>query len=90
MQSIPDNFWNWFSKFNAEDLAGLIAIVAVFVVAVTGVICLTVYRIHKSRTDDALKRELLDRGLGADEIATIGSAKSCNTASQWRVNRLRW
>jgi hypothetical protein len=64
----------WFSKFNAEDLAGLTAGVLVVFAVVIGIICLTVYKIHKNRTDVALKRELLDRGMSADEIATIISA----------------
>jgi hypothetical protein len=76
MRSMPDNFWNWFSKFNAEDITGLVAVVAVFSVAAVGIICVAVYKIHKTRTENALKRELLDRGLSADEIATIICAKS--------------
>jgi hypothetical protein len=76
MQSMPDNFWSWFSKFNAEDLCGMLAIVGMIVVGAIVVICLTIYKLHRSRADDELKRELLDRGLSASEIATIISAKS--------------
>ena len=71
MKSVPGDFWMWFSKFNAEDITGLVAVVLVFSVAAVGVICWTVYMIHKNRTEAALKRELLDRGLPAEEIATI-------------------
>jgi hypothetical protein len=71
MKSVPSDFWLWFSKFNAEDLTGLVAVVLVFIVAAVAVICWTVYMIHKNRAEIALKRELLDRGLPADEIATI-------------------
>ena len=72
MHSIyPGDFWSWFSKFNAEDITGFIAVVLVFSVAAVAVICFTVYSIHKSRAEHALKRELLDRGMSADEIATI-------------------
>jgi hypothetical protein len=74
MRSIPNDFWLWFSKFNAEDLTGLVAVVLVFSVAAVAVICFTFYAVHKSRADHALKRELLDRGMSADEIATIISA----------------
>ena len=76
MKSIPNDFWNWFSKFNAEDITGMIAVIAVFGVAAVGIICVTVYKVHANRAENALKRELLDRGLSADEIATIVSAKS--------------
>lgn len=74
MQSMHVDFWTWISKFNAEDLTGLVAVVLVFTVAAVAVICFTFYSVHKSRADHALKRELLDRGMSADEIATIISA----------------
>ena len=76
MKSVPGDFWMWFSKFNAEDITGFIAVVLVFSVAAVAVICITVYMVHKNRAEVALKRELLDRGLTADEIATIISAKA--------------
>jgi hypothetical protein len=71
MQSIPDDFWTWLSSFNGDDLAGMIAAACVCTVVAIGLVCLTVYQIHKSRAEHALKRELLDRGMSADEIATI-------------------
>jgi ABC-type lipoprotein release transport system permease subunit len=74
MNSVHVDFWSWFSKFNAEDVTGFIAVVLVFSVAAVAVVCLTVYLVHKNRAEIALKRELLDRGLSADEIATIISA----------------
>jgi hypothetical protein len=76
MRAVSGDFWSWFSKFNAEDVTGFIAVVLVFSVAAVAVICLTVYLVHKNRTEIALKRELLDRGLTADEIATVVSAKA--------------
>jgi hypothetical protein len=75
MHSISGDFWSWFSKFNAEDITGFIAVVLVFFVAAVAVVCLTFYLVHKNRAEIALKRELLDRGLAADEIATIIGAK---------------
>jgi hypothetical protein len=71
MKSVPSDFWLWFSKFNAEDVAGFTAIVLGSVVAAILIICVTIYHLHKSRAEVALKRELLDRGMSADEIATI-------------------
>jgi hypothetical protein len=76
MKSVPSDFWLWFSKFNAEDVTGFIAVVLVFSVAAVAVVCLTFYLVHKNRAEIALKRELLDRGLSADEIATVISAKA--------------
>jgi len=71
MQSVPSDFWGWLSQFDSETLAGFAAGALVICAVVVGMICLTVYKIHKSRSDYALKRELLDRGMSADEIATI-------------------
>jgi hypothetical protein len=76
MQSIPSDFWSWFSKFSSDDLAGLVAGLFVVSAVAVGMICLTLYMIHKNRTEDALNRDLLDRGLSADEIATIINAKA--------------
>ncbi len=76
MQSTPSDFWLWFSKFNSDDLAGLAAGILVVCAVIVGMICLTIYKIHKTRAEDALKRELLDRGLSATEIATIVGATS--------------
>jgi hypothetical protein len=39
----------------------------------------TIYGMHKNRLDDALKRELLERGMSADEIATVIGAKPSST-----------
>jgi len=71
MQSLHVDFWTWISKFNGEDLTGLIAVVLVFGVAAVAVVCFTFYFVHKTRAEHALKRDLLDRGMSAEEIATI-------------------
>jgi hypothetical protein len=76
MQSIPGGFWQWLSTLKSDDLVGLLICFALAMVGIIAIVCTTVYKLHKSRSDDALKRELLDRGLGADEIATIINAKS--------------
>lgn len=59
----------------------LISVVIVFAI-LAGV----TYKMHKNRLEDALKRELLDRGMSAAEIATVvhatpGSAKLSGDAS---------
>jgi hypothetical protein len=30
MKSVPGDFWMWFSKFNAEEITGFIAVVLLF------------------------------------------------------------
>ena len=80
MHSLPDNFWAWASTFSSNDLTGMIITGCVCAVAAVALICFTVYQFHKMRAEHALKRELLDRGLGADEVARIINAK----ASFWK------
>ena len=87
MKSVPGDFWMWFSKFNAEDITGFIAVVLVFSVAAVAIICCTFYMVHKNRAEGALKRELLDRGMTADEIATIINAKADKGAASRSFRR---
>jgi hypothetical protein len=68
------------------DLAGLLAGLIVALVLLTLIIGAVVYGIHKNRLENALKRDLLDRGMSADEIATVVKAK---TESQ-PLPRSRW
>jgi hypothetical protein len=75
MRSVPGGFWQWISSMHSDDVCGMIAILSVFSVAAITVVCVTIHAIHKSRSENALKRELLDRGMTADEIATVISAK---------------
>jgi hypothetical protein len=71
MESAPNGFWMWMSRLNAGDLAGLLFLTVVAVVAIIAIVATATYKIHRSRLEDALKRELLDRGMTADEIATV-------------------
>jgi hypothetical protein len=86
MQSVPNSFWMWLSTLKSDDVIGLTVMSALTVVAIIAIICTTIYKLHKTRADDALKRELLDRGLGADEIATIIKA---NSGRDWRRRQSR-
>jgi len=79
MQSIPGGFWQWLSTLKSDDVIGLTMCFFLAVVAIIAIVCTAIYKVHKTRADDALKRELLDRCLGADEIATIMNAG--NTAN---------
>lgn len=72
MNAVADHsLWTWLSSLDSDErvaltLAGMIGIVLVVLI-----LAFTAYAIHKNRLDDAFRRELLDRGLSADEIATI-------------------
>jgi len=61
----------------------VLLIVIVAVVVAIAIIGSVVYAIHKNRLEHALKRDLLDRGLSADEIAKVVSA----TASKSDLTR---
>jgi hypothetical protein len=71
MRSTPISFWDWFTSRDTGDLAGLSILVVLGGVAVIIVLSSVVYLMHKNRLQDSLKRELLDRGFSADELATI-------------------
>ena len=57
-----------FDKFQLNlAMAGLVAIVTTMFA--------TIYAMHKNKLQDLLKRELLDRGMSADEIVAVTRAK---------------
>ncbi len=75
MHSIPSNFWMWLASLDPDEREGIIAGIFIGGILVIGMISGLIYSIHKNKTENALKRELLDRGMSADEIATVISAK---------------
>jgi hypothetical protein len=58
------------------DRIPVITMSFVALVLMVTVVSQAVYKIHKNRLDDALKRDLLDRGMSADEIATVLGART--------------
>lgn len=75
MNSVPTTFWEWFAALNREELIGVMFFGLLALLVTTIIICVTIYSIHQNRLDGALKRELLDRGMSPEEIATVISAK---------------
>lgn len=63
------------ARLSPNDAIPLLAIILTAIVGVIAIISSLIYRIHKNRLEVSLKRELLDRGMSADEIATIVNAK---------------
>jgi hypothetical protein len=74
MHAIPTNLWQWLSSLNSDEYAGLVIGCIVAIVSVCLTVAITIHSIHKNRLSYLLKRELLDRGMSADEIATIITA----------------
>jgi hypothetical protein len=76
MNSTPSDFWEWIvSLQSGERLALLIGGLFAVVFVVTMVLG-TIGKMYKNRLDATLKRDLLERGMSADEIATVIQAKS--------------
>lgn len=71
MTTPPVTFWEWFTSLDTGDLAGLSILAVLGGVSVIIVVSSLVYLMHKNRLQDSLKRELLDRGFSAEEIALV-------------------
>ena len=78
MQSTPTDlgFWQWVQSMpHPETIIMPIFVVVLTAIVVSGIV---INSVHRRRTETDLKRELLERGMSADEIATVIRAKpSC-------------
>jgi hypothetical protein len=78
MNSVPSNVWEWLAPIAPDERFALcvtsVVIGLTALVFIIGLITHTVSKIHRTRLEAALKRELLDRGLSADEIAEVIAA----------------
>jgi len=79
MQSAPSNLWEFLSSFDAGERFPLAVVLIVFgtmaLVLTVAIIAFTARSMCKHRLDDALKRELVDRGMNAEEIERIVVAR---------------
>ena len=73
--SLHFGFWQWLSSLDRHDqvpaFVGIISTLAGAVVLITAILAVTYYTIHRNRLSDSLKRELMERGTPAEDIATI-------------------
>ena len=70
----PLNFWQWLSHSNARGadlLLFLVFVGAVTMVLTVAIVSFTVYKVHRNRLNDGLKRELLERGTAPEDIVAI-------------------
>jgi hypothetical protein len=74
------NFWEWMVSLQSGERLGLVIAALFAVVFVVTMILGTIGKMHKNRLDATLKRDLLERGMNADEIATIIQAKPSKAA----------
>lgn len=82
--TMPTNLWEFLMTFENGERFPLAVVMIVFgtmaLVITVAVIAFTIRSMHKHRLDDALKRELVDRGMNADEIERIVAARvGCRT-----------
>jgi hypothetical protein len=75
MNSVPISLWEWMGALGPGQRTGMIALGIVAVVFTFTIFIATIYKMHKNRLEDSLKRELLDRGMSADEIAAVVRAR---------------
>jgi hypothetical protein len=71
MKMTPSNFWEWMSGLSPGDRMGLLFFGLMALVAIIAILGGFIYRVHKNRLEDALKRELLERGMTAEEIVAV-------------------
>jgi hypothetical protein len=80
MNATPTNLWEFLMTFDPSMRFPLVIVSIVFgtmaLVAIFGIVAGTMQSMHRHRLDDALKRELVDRGMEADEIERIVRARS--------------
>ena len=78
MNSVPSNLWEWLAPIQPDERFALTVTTVVIGLAATvltvGIVSWLVGHIHRLRYENTLKRELLDRGMSADEIATVINA----------------
>jgi hypothetical protein len=81
MTSVPGSFWEWMATLNSGELTGLMFLSVVAIVFIVTVVFCTIYLMHKNRLEDSLKRELLDRGMSAEEIVAVVRARPTKKAA---------
>ena len=82
MNSVPGGFSEWTDALGSGQRTGMIALSIVAFVIITTVFLITMYKAHKNRLEDSLKRELLERGMSADEIATVVGARPTHNVTR--------
>jgi hypothetical protein len=66
---LASSFWQWVQSMPHPEAI----IMPIFFVVLTAIVTggIVINSIHRRRTETDLKRELLERGMSADEIATV-------------------
>jgi hypothetical protein len=74
--SVPNlDPWQWFQSLHSDMQMQLVCVFVVTVVVITAITCYLINSIHRCRAELQLKRELIERGMTADDIATVMHAR---------------
>jgi hypothetical protein len=80
VNSASNNLWEWLAPIDADSRFALCVVMVVMglaaLVLIVSIVARTVSMIQRARLEDALKRELLDRGMSANEIAQVVEASA--------------
>jgi hypothetical protein len=78
MNSVPSNLWEWLTPIEPDERFALcittIVVGLTAMVFVIGIVSHAIGKVHRVRLENALKRELLDRGMSAEEITEVIAA----------------
>ena len=89
MQPEPTTLWQWFTSQNPGDVAGFAILSVLSITAIIVVLGGLFYYMHKNRLQHELKRDLVERGFSAEEIALIVYGKTRHDAEGCKVAKLR-
>lgn len=64
------------SKFSAGEMIGFVAVLGGLLIGITAIVASFWFKTRKTETAAALKQDMLNRGMSADEIKTVLEAKS--------------
>jgi hypothetical protein len=85
VHSDPTNIWQWPASLTQDEREMIIFFGTVALVLITWMVTWAVQKIHRARMEDALKRELVERGMSASEIIGIIEATSARVSPTHRI-----
>ena len=59
------------SKFRSDEIVGMLVIVGGLIFLIAPIVGTFWYKIHKTNVNAALKQDMLNRGMSAEEIKTV-------------------
>jgi hypothetical protein len=68
-----------FSKFDSEQFIGLVAVAGGLLCGITAIVGAFWFHIRKAEIDAALKQDMLNRGMSAEDIRTVLDAGTNRT-----------